>query len=160
MKTVTGTTRIPCTPETFWKLFFDETYLKALYLDGLGFKSFSVLEVTDTTRKTSCSPKINMPGMEKLIGDSFAYEEHGTLDKSRGVWTWRMVHPPGKKPMVSSHGTLRLAAEGEGSVRSDEVVIEAHMFGIGGMIEATAEKEVRAGWQKELGFLETWLKKR
>jgi hypothetical protein len=41
--------------------------------------------------------------------------------------------------------------------RHDEVVIEAKMFGVGGLIESTTEKEVRASFDKELAFFSKWL---
>ena len=43
--------------------------------------------------------------------------------------------------------------------RSDEVVIEGKIFGLGGVIESTAEKEVRASWDKERAFFTRWLER-
>jgi hypothetical protein len=37
--------------------------------------------------------------------------------------------------------------------RIDELVIEGHVFGVGGLIESAAEKEARVGWDKEDAFL-------
>jgi len=166
MKTVSDSFVLPCSTDTFLRVFFNDTYANEIYTDGLGFKSFQILELGETARKTLCVPKMNLPGpLEKLVGDSFAYEEHGTLDRARSEWTWRMVQPtsPGakaKSPMVTTRGTMRIEPAGEGSCRrSDTVEIEAKMFGIGGMIESTVEKEVRAGWAKEVAFLKRWLDK-
>jgi hypothetical protein len=33
------------------------------------------------------------------------------------------------------------------------------VFGLGGIIESTAEKEIRSAWAKEATYLEQWLKK-
>jgi Protein of unknown function (DUF2505) len=156
MKTVTADAMLPCTPETFWKVFLDERYTRALFLDELKFRELSVLELTATTRKIRVVPKVNLPGvLQKLIGDSFAYEEHGTLDRARNEWTWRMVP---RKAILATRGTLRLEATGDGRCRrADEVIIEGKIFGLGGVIESTAEKEVRASWATELAFLGRWL---
>jgi Protein of unknown function (DUF2505) len=158
MKTVTGTALLPCTAETFWTVFLDEQYMRALFLDELQFKELSVLELTETSRKIRVVPKVSLPGpLQKLIGDSFAYEEHGTLERARNEWTWRMVP---RKEIVATRGTLRLEPAGEGQCRRhDEVIIEGKLFGVGGLIESTAEKEVRASWAKELAFLTRWLQK-
>jgi hypothetical protein len=158
MKTVTGTTVLPCTVETLWNVFFDERYTRSLYLDELQFKDFSVLELTPTSRKIRVVPKVNLPGpLQKLIGDSFAYEEHGTLDRARNEWTWHMVP---RKEIVATRGTVRLEPVGEGQCRrNDQVIIEGKIFGLGGLIESTAEKEVRASSAKELAFLLRWLEK-
>jgi hypothetical protein len=158
MKTVTGTAVLPCTPETFWKVFLDERYTRGLFLDELQFKDFSVLELTETSRKIRVVPKVNLPGVvQKLVGDSFVYEEHGTLDRARNEWTWRMVP---RKEIVATRGKVRIEPAGEGQCRrTDEVVIEGKIFGIGGLIESTAEKEVRASSAKELAFFNRWLEK-
>ena len=154
MKTVTGTANLSCSPESFWKIFFDERYTRALYLDELGFHDFKLLELTDSSRKVRLSPKL--PGvLQKLAGDSFAYEEHGTLDRAKNEWTWRMIP---KKEIVATRGKVRIEPTAEGCRRHDEVIIEGKMFGVGGLIESTAEKEVRASFAKELAFFNRWLK--
>jgi hypothetical protein len=157
VKTVSETVRIPCSAETFWKLFFDERYTRALFLEALQFKDCAVLEQTESARKLRLVPKVNLPGVvQKLVGDAFAYEEHGTFDRARGEWTWRMVP---RKEIVATRGRTRIEPVSETECRrTDEVFIEGKVFGLGGLIESTAEKEVRASWPKELAFLERWLK--
>ena len=158
MKTVTGSALLPCTPETFWKVFLDEKYTRALFLDELKFQELTVLELTESSRKLRVVPKINLPGaLQKLVGESFAYEEHGTLDRAKNEWTWRMVP---RKEIVATRGKVRVEPAADGKCRrSDEVIIEGKLFGVGGLIESTAEKEVRASWAKELGFFERWVEK-
>jgi hypothetical protein len=137
-------------------VFLDERYARALYLEELQFKDFSVLEQGESARKIRVVPKVNLPGvLQKLVGDSFAYEEHGTLDRAKNEWTWRMVP---KKEIVLTRGRVRLEAFGDGQCRrNDEVTIEGKIFGLGGVIESTAEKETRASWDKERALLERWL---
>ncbi len=156
MKTVTSTSVLPCSVETFWKVFLDERYTRALYLDELGFSQFSVVEHTGDARKIRVVPKVNLPAvLQKLIAEGFAYEEHGTLDRARNEWTWRMVP---QKEIVATRGRVRIEPAGEGQCRRhDEVVIEGKIFGVGGLIESTAEKEVRSSSAKELVFLKRWL---
>lgn len=166
MKTVSESVVLPCSPDAFWQLFLDEKYMRALFMEALEFKDFSVLELSDAGRKIRAVPKLKLPAViDKLVGDTFAYEEHGTLDRAKNLWTWRMVQPakldPKSKPkkdMVSTRGTIRIEPTGDGQCRrTDEVVIEAHIFGLGGVIESTVEKEVRASWAKEFAFLRKWL---
>ncbi len=166
MKTSTTPAVLPCTPDTFWSSFFDESYLHALYLDALESRAFAVLETTDTSRKLRIVPKMNLPApVAKLIGESFAYEEHGTLDRARNEWTWRMVQPanldPKSKPRkdaVTMHGTVRIEPSGKTqSRRTDTFTIEAKIFGLGGLIESTIERELQSGRTKEYAFLKRWL---
>jgi hypothetical protein len=156
MKTVTASSVLPCTPDRFWSIFLDEKFTRELFLDVLGYRELTVLERTDTSRKLHVVPKINLPGpLQKLMGDSFAYEEHGTLDRGKNEWTWRMVP---KKEIVLTRGRVRLEAVGDAQCRrNDEVTIEGKLFGLGGVIESTAEKETRASWDKERALLERWL---
>lgn len=155
MKTLSHSVVLPCSRETFWKIFLSPEHSKALYLDVLGYRACDVLEATETSRKLRIVPKVALPGpLEKILGD-FRYEDHGTLDRDKHLWTWRMVPPPGGgKQIVTTRGSLRLDAVGETQCRrTDELVIEAHVFGVGGMIESQAEKEARAGWDKEDAYL-------
>lgn len=161
MKTATASVVLPCTPETFWKTYLDPQFAKDVYLGELGYKALEILEATETTRRLRVTPKLSLPGpVEKILGDAFAYEDHGTLDRAAGTWTWRMqpvTPPPGQKPRslpVTTRGTIRVVALGENECRrTDELTIEAHVFGIGGLMESTAEKEARGAWDKEFAFL-------
>jgi hypothetical protein len=163
MKTARETFSFACTPDAFWDIFMDPEYTRALYLEALNFSSLKVLEDRDGSRKLHLVPRVSLPGpLAKLVGDSFAYEQHGALDRARGVWTWRMMPPAGstKKQMVSTRGTITVVADAEGRCRrSDEVQYEAHLFGLGSLVEATVEKELRGSWDKERIFFEDWLRR-
>jgi hypothetical protein len=161
MKVVTRSFELPCSPEKFWQVFLDPEYARALYLDELRFKSFTVLELSESARKVRIVPRINLPGpLAKLVGDGFAYEEHGTLDRAASVWTWRMVQPAGVggKPKIATHGTVTAEALGDGCLRTDRAHIEASVFGLSGLIESTVESEIVASWGKEIPFFHRWLK--
>jgi hypothetical protein len=166
MKTSTTSALLPCAPETFWATFLNESYLEALYLDELGYRAFAVIEIGETSRKLRIVPKMKLPApVAKLIGDSFAFEDHGTLDRAEGEWTWRMVQPANldsktkaRKDVVMMHGTVRIEASSEGHCRrTDEFTIEAKIFGLGGLIESSIEKELLSARTKEYAFLMRWL---
>ena len=166
MKTSAASALLPCTPETFWAAFLDESYLNALYLEELECRAFAVIEIGDTSRKLRIVPKMKLPApVAKLIGDSFAYEDHGTLDRAKNEWTWRMVQPanldPKSKPrkdVVTMHGTVRIEATDDGHCRrTDNFSIEAKIFGLGGLIESSIEKELQSARAKEYAFLTRWL---
>ena len=165
MKTSTTSAVLPCTPDSFWAAFLDESYLRALYLDELESRGFAILEIGDTTRKLRIVPKMKLPApVAKLIGESFAYEEHGTLDRATNEWTWQMVQPANldpkskaRKDAVSMHGTVHIAASGNGHCRrTDNFTVEAKIFGLGGLIESSIEKELQSARAKEYAFLTRW----
>jgi hypothetical protein len=164
MKTPTQTSVLPCTPDTFWRVFLDEAYVRSLYFDGLGFKGFEVLAMGESSRRLRIVPKLSLPApLAKLLGETFAYEEHGELDRAKNRWSWRMVHPKGGGlgGIVATHGTVQIERDGDARCRrADEIAIEAKLFGLGGLIEASAEREARSAWAREHVFMSRWLESR
>mgnify|MGYP001812836436 FL=1 len=157
MKTSTTSAVLPCTPDIFWSSFLDESVLRALYVDELESPTFDVLELTDTSRTLRIGPKLNLPApVAKLIGESFVYEEHATLNRANDEWTWRMVQPAKldskskpRKDAVSMHGTGRIEPAGPDQCRrTDNWSIEAKVFGLGSLLESTIDRELRSGREK------------
>ncbi len=169
MKTSTTSALLPCTPDTFWAAFLDESYLTAFYLEELEYRAFAVIEIGETSRKLRIVPNMRLPApVARLIGESFADEDHGTLNRARSEWTWRMVQPanldPTSKPrkdVVTMHGTVRIEATGDGHCRrTDDFSIEAKIFGLATLLESTIEKELQSTRAKEYAFLARWVEKR
>lgn len=168
MKTSTTSVVLACTPDTFWSTFLDESYVRTLYVDELEYHAFGILELSATSRKLRIAPNMRLPApVAKLIGDSFVYEEHGTLDRANNDWTWRMVQPANldskrkpRKDAVIMHGTTRIEPSGAGHCRrTDTSSVEAKIFGLGGLIESTIDKELQRARAKEYAFLTQWLAK-
>lgn len=159
MKKLSVTHTMDCDVETFWRVFFDDEYNKKLYLEGLSFKSFEQLEKTETKRRMRGVPKMALPGpVAKLLGDSFGYEEQGTFDKAASKFSWKMI-PNTMTDKLFTSGSVKVEAAGEGKCRRiSEATIEAKVFGLGGVLEGTAEKEIRDGWEKEAAFMNRWVK--
>lgn len=159
----TLTHEINCDADTFWRLFFDKEFNEQLYKGALGFTKYEVTESKDSdkqlARKVSAVPKIDLPGpLAKLFGPGFGYVEEGTLDKASKRWSWVMITSQMSDKLKQS-GTLRVESAGEAKVRRiAEITGEAKVFGVGGMIESTIEKELRAGWDKSAEFMNKYLR--
>lgn len=162
MPTFRVTHEINCNIETFWKLFFDKTFNETLYRQGLGFPEFNVVDQKETdteiTRKCAGRPKLNMPGpVMKLLGDGFRYSEEGKFDKATMVWRWKMT-PSAMADKLRQEGTLKVEAIGDNKVRrTAELINEAKVFGVGGLIESSAEKSLREGWDQSAVFMNKWI---
>lgn len=162
MTNFTLTHEIQCSTDTFWRIFLDQEYNKKLYLEGLGFAGYDILEQRETadsvTRKVKGAPKMKAPGpIAKLIGPNFSYIEDGKLDRATGLWTWK-VTPSAMAEKVRNEGKLRIEPIGSDRVRRiAEIVVEAKVFGIGGLIESTLEKQLREGWEASVPFMHKWL---
>ena len=94
MRRVTANVVLPCTPESFWRVFLDPAYTRAFYVDELACKELTVLELTEGSRRLRIVPRTNLPGvLARLVGERFAYEERGRLDPVRNEWAYQMVQP-------------------------------------------------------------------
>jgi hypothetical protein len=158
----TVTHEINCNADTFWKIFFDKAFNETLYKQELGFPEFTVTsqEETDSQiiRKCAGRPKLNMPGpVMKLLGDGFRYTEVGTFDKAKKTWSWKMT-PSAMADKLRQEGTMRVEPVGDNKVRRiAELTNEAKIFGIGGLMESSAEKSLREGWDKSAVFFNRWI---
>lgn len=160
----TVTHEIHCNSEKFWKLFFDKDFNNALFKNYLGFPEFNIVEQTDSdselVRRISGQPKMDMPGpIAKLLGSNFAYKEDGKLNKKTGIWVWKMT-PSALADKLRNEGTMRIEPIGDSKVRRiADIVIEAKIFGVGGLLESTSEKQLREGWDRSAVFMNDWIKK-
>lgn len=157
------THEIHCDVDTFWKLFFDKEFNERQYKEALGFPEFSVVEQRETdtqiTRRAAGMPKMNMPGpVQKVLGSNFRYVEDGTFDKATKTWRWKMT-PSVLAEKLRQEGTLRVEAVGDNKVRRvAELINEAKIFGVGGLIESAGEKQLRDGWDTSAAFMNQYLK--
>ena len=158
----TVTHEIRCNVETFWKVFFDKTFNEKMYVEGLGFPEFKVVDQVETdqkiTRKVVGRPKVDMPGpIAKLLGPNFAYTEEGTFEKAKQLWVWRMT-PSVLAEKLKNEGTVRVEAIGSDKVRRiADITVEAKVFGLGGLMESSAEKQLRDGWDKSAVYMNKYL---
>src|SRR4051812_17756163 len=158
----TVTHEIRCDVDTFWKTFFDKSFNDKLYLEGLGFPAYKTLEQNETetriTRKVHGQPKMSVPGpVAKLIGNNFSYIEEGSFDKATKIWTWKLT-PSTLADKMRNEGSVRVEAIGDNKVRrTADLLVEAKIFGLGGLIESTTEKQLRDGWDTSAVFTNKYL---
>lgn len=159
----TITHEIHCNAETFWKTFFDKDFNMKLYKERLLFPEFTIVDQRETdtelVRKVTGTPKMEVPGpVAKVMGSNFRYTEEGKLDKAKKVWAWKLI-PSTMADKLRNEGTMRIEAIGDTKVRRiAEIVLEAKIFGIGGLIESSSEKQLRDGWDKSAVYMNEWLK--
>jgi hypothetical protein len=158
----TVTHEINCNVDTFWKTFLDSEFNTKLYLDGLGFPAFKVVELVETdakvTRRVAGTPKMEVPGpLAKLFGSNFGYTEEGSMTKPERIWRWKMT-PSTLADKLFTSGVVKAEPIGEGKTRRiAEMTVEAKVFAVGGLIESTAEKQLRDGWDKSATFMNKYL---
>lgn len=153
--------------DTFWsKVFFEEDYNRGLYLTGLGFKSYEQLELTELPnggkrRRFRTEPKSEAPAVvTKLVGDSLAYVETGTLDPDKRIWTYS-VETSKMGDKIKIGGRYWLEPKGDKKLeRICEVEITVGIFGVGGVVESFIEGTTRDSYEKATAYTNTYLASR
>ena len=163
MKKITLKHEINCSVERFWKVFFDDSFNTSLFKDELKFPEYSILDVKKdgdqvTRRVIRGRPTMNMPKpVMKLLGDSFGYEEEGTWDAGKSAWHFKMK-PNTLADKLNNFGTVTCEKISDDKCRRiAEISMEAKVFGLGGVIESSTEKEMRDGWDKSAVYMNKWL---
>jgi hypothetical protein len=158
MGTFTVTHDIDCDTATFWKTFFDQDFNVGLYKGILEFPDWKILEQTENdssiTRRVASQPKMDVPGPVKaLIGSGFRYVEEGTILKAEGVWRWTMT-PSTLAEKIKTEGSVRIEPLSHDRIRRiAHMTVTVRVFGVGGLIESSAEKQLRDGWDKSAAFM-------
>ena len=158
----TVTHEINCNVDTFWKTFLDREFNTQLYTQALGFPEWTILDQSEddtrAARKVTALPKMEATmSVQKLLGSNFRYTEEGSMTKPERVWRWKMT-PSTLVDKLLTSGVVRAEPIGDGKTRRiAEMVVEAKIFGVGGLIESSAEKQLREGWDKSAAFMNKYL---
>ena len=150
--------------DTFWnKLFFDAEYNNALFQGHLKFTAYRVLEIDkrpdgSVHRRVECAPPIELPAIaKKAIGDSTSYVEDGRFDPKSGRFTVEVTPRVGADKIKTR---VALWAEPRGDKRIERIVEvdnSVHVFGVGKLIEAFVEKQMRATYDQAATFTNRWI---
>jgi hypothetical protein len=153
--------------DSFWdKLFFDPDYNQALFEGHLKFNNYRVLQLErgsdgSVHRRVECAPPIELPAVaKKAIGDSTSYVEDGRFDpKSRRFSVEVTPRVGGDK--IKTHVTMWAEARGDKRIeRIVEVDNSVNIFGIGKILEAFVEKQMRATYDEAAAFTNRWIAER
>jgi hypothetical protein len=153
---------IRCTVDRFWALFFDPEFTREMILDGLGFAACDIEPVVEQgslrTRNMRVTPKIDVPAaVAKLLGPRLGYTERGKLDVRTHAWTYEIVLSV-LADRIRMGGTMRVEPDGaDRCKRRSDLWVDVKIFGVGGLVERAAEKNMRDGWNKSADWMNGWL---
>ena len=163
MTTFTMRHDIDCSPDRFWELFFDNDLQKRIF-DELGFPKWEVVETKETdaeiVRIVKAVPKLDAPApVAKLLGSNFGYTEEGRFDRASKVFRF-VIKPTTLAEKLRNEGSVRVEPKPDGTcTRVVDVIAEAKIFGVGGMMEKMTEKSFRDGWGKSADVFNALAKK-
>jgi hypothetical protein len=150
--------------DTFWKLFFDAEFNRALFVDGLHFTVYQVLEdVREPSgavrKRVECSPKIDLPApARKIFGDSVGYTEIGRYDPTQKKYFADVVPKVAAEKVKTTSETW---AEARGDKRCERLVqvdTTVKVFGLGGLLEGFIEQQTRDQYAKAAEFTNRWIR--
>jgi hypothetical protein len=152
MMQFTVTRDLPCSADAFWTSFLDSAFILRAFT-AIGFSRYEILELHEDPvrllRRADARPPIDAPAVvQKVLGPSFGYVEEGQFHRATKTWTWSAT-PSVLADRSRMEGTLRVDGLGAGRCRTTfEATIEVKMIGLGGLVESTCEKTMRASWAK------------
>lgn len=162
MATFTMTHELDCDTERFWKIFFDRDFNKKLF-EHLAFPKWEIVEQREDDKEIvriiKAVPKLEAPApVAKVLGPGFGYTETGRFDRATKKFEF-VIRPTALADKLKNEGKVRCEPLGDKRCkRIVDVVAEAKIFGIGGMIEKMTEKSFRDGWGGSATFINKWVK--
>jgi hypothetical protein len=156
MRAATLVQDLRCDVDEHWRLFLDEAFDRAQYLEALGFQGYETLErvetETEVVRRCRVTPPLD-PKVKKWLGADFAYTEEGTFGKAARVWRARTI-PSRFADRVTQTSVVRVEPAGAGRCRRTIALsIDVRAAGFGGLIEGAVLKSLRAGWEQAARFM-------
>lgn len=151
-----------CSVERFWALFFDADWTRELILGGLGFATCDIDPMAERgdlrTRSMRVTPKLDLPGpVAKFLGPKLGYTENGRYNTKTQEWSYDLILSV-FSDRIRMGGTVTVAANGaDRCTRNSKLWCEVKIFGIGGLVERAAEKNMRDGWEKAAVWMRTWM---
>jgi hypothetical protein len=162
MKKVHLSHEINCSPEVFWKLYFDPAFTEALLREAIKVDDFKIVKLEETdqeiVRVTTGKPRISAPAaVQKMIGNNFSYTEEARFDRKTQTLRWK-ISLSTFTDKTRNEGVMRLEPIGTDRVRRiADAEVEAKIFGMGGMMESGMEKQMTEGWAEGAAFTNRWI---
>ena len=153
--------------DTFWsKLFFDAEFNRAMFVDGLQFTTYQVLEDVKepdgTVRKrVECAPKIELPAAaRKIFGNTVGYTEIGRFDPKLRKYFADVVPKVAADKVKTTSETW---FEPRGDKRCERIVqvdTTVKVFGLGTLLEGFIEQQTREQYAKSAEFTNRWIREK
>lgn len=152
--------------DTFWdKVFFDEEFNRALFLEHLRFHHYKVLSFERdpdgaVRRKLDCAPPVEIPAVaKKVIGDATSYVEDGRFDPKAKKWHFNVIPAMGADKVKTSG---QFWVEPRGDKKCERIATmdtTVSVFGVGKVVEAFIEKQTRGVYDQAAAFTNQWIQK-
>jgi hypothetical protein len=140
--------------EDHWRLFLDEAFDRAQFVDGMGFPGYECLERRETETEIVIRRRVT-PTLEPFVAKvlkEFAYLDDVHFDKQTRVWRSRTV-PSVYAERVTTTAVVRAEEAPEGCRRIVDLTVEVRAAGVGRLIENAVAKSLSKGWEQSARFM-------
>jgi hypothetical protein len=151
----------------FEKCVLSEDYNRRLFLEGLKFPSFKLIEQkeegTTVFRKALVEPTLaGLPGpLKKVIGDSMSYIEEGTYDRTTKRYRFSTIPTGGMKDKVKTTGEMYCEHKGDKKcVRVAKLRVDVNLRLIGGLLEDRIVTDLKSSYAKAAEFTSLYAKEK
>ena len=151
-----------CTPEEFWRLYFDPEFVIRLHLEGLGSTSAEVLSqdgdlTTGLKRVLRYGQRPNAPGpVRSLFGEEIITTEVSTFEPDGSLTTFTLT-PGTMADKTHIDGRIGLAELSDRTVETFFLEARVKIFGVGPVVERFIEHQAREIQAKSVAFMRSAL---
>jgi hypothetical protein len=157
-----------CDPDTYWeKCILSDDYNRRLFLEGLKFPSYKLLEQKDdgntVLRRAQVEPAlVGLPGpLKKAIGDSMSYVEEATFDRTTKRYRFTTTPMGSLKGKASTSGEMFCEKLGDKKcLRISKLRVEVKVFMVGGLLEDRIVSDLKSSYAKAAEFTSAYVKEK
>ena len=145
--------------DTYWsKIVFDAPFNEKMYMGGLGFPQWKLLDSKDDDAKLWRRVQVDPPvgdvpaAVKKVIGDRLSYVEEGTFDKRTKRYSFK-VTPSTMAEKTKVAGEMWVEKLGDKKIaRLTRISVEVKIFVVGGLVEDRILGDLRSSYDKGTTF--------
>lgn len=166
MKSYKASHMIEADPDTVMKLFLDEEFNRAFYVDSLGLRSYRVLELCgqpDGTirRRVEAMSDWHLPAFARhLVPDAPPVIEDGVWDPSTFSYS-ADFRPLTQVDSVKQEVRLKMRLIPKGdkqTIREIDYSVSVSAFGLGSLVEQVYVRGVRTTIEPAVQFMNQWIR--
>jgi hypothetical protein len=151
-------TKLNCSAQRFWSLYFDADYTTRLHQEALGSTSIDITSQegdlqTGITRTLRYGQRPDAPGpVKKLFGEEIVTTETSTFDPATNTSSFTLT-PGTMADKTHINGSIHIEGHGETCEETFELEAKVKIFGAGPIVERFIEHQARQVQGKADAFM-------
>ncbi len=151
--------------DTYWsKIVFDAPFNEKMYMGGLKFPMWKLLDSKDEEAKLWRRVQVDPPvgdvpaAVKKVIGDRLSYVEEGTFDKKTKRYSFKVTPSTmAEKTKVAGEMWVEKVSDKK-IIRFTRISVDVKIFVVGGLVEDRIMGDLRSSYDKGTTFTNEFIK--